>query len=313
MSLSNDPTNSDEPINDEIVINEHYIPIEPKSFDVTSNGITKYTLQSMFSKLRVPKVYHSLSDKTWLDDYVIDAFAELLTEKFAEDPNNALSFHVFTCHLIPTYFYRSTYNFENVSTWTQHVHGTIFEKNLLFFPLNLNNNHWLLAVVHVKSQLIFLFDSLSPNSHHRTHTDRFITVIEHYLNDEYKRVYRKKKSFYSCNAPFQLKYGGAYLRLLYDPVCPPIHTEIMNSRIPNQTNGYDCGIYVLLSIFLIATRHFDLSILNDLAPIGRIFILSALLTKKLDRDSVAPVITKALNTRLRRERLVSVQSIHLHA
>lgn len=39
------------------------------------------------------------------------------------------------------------YNFDNVTRWTKKFH--IREKNKIFFPINLSNTHWALAVVYM--------------------------------------------------------------------------------------------------------------------------------------------------------------------
>jgi sentrin-specific protease 1 len=70
---------------------------------------------------------------------VIDSYLSLIATR--SDNDGFLRVHSFK-----TYFYIAlcSRGFAGVSRWTKNV--DIFSKDLLFFPMNINQNHWVLIV-----------------------------------------------------------------------------------------------------------------------------------------------------------------------
>ena len=105
-------------------------------------------------------------------------------------------------------------DYDRVKQWTKRKRQTfdIFNMDKLYCPLNVNNTHWILVVIDMKGKTVTFFDSLGQcdNQH------RFECVLE-YLE-------RMEPDF--CRDGWEM-------------ICP-------GTRIPQQINSYDCGVYVCM-------------------------------------------------------------------
>ena len=54
---------------------------------------------------------------------------------------------------------RQEYNYNGVKRWTKRF--DVFEKDKIFFPVNINDTHWTLLVVFVQDKQIHYYDSMS--------------------------------------------------------------------------------------------------------------------------------------------------------
>lgn len=108
----------------------------------------------------------------------------------------------------------STIGYDRVSRWTKKV--DIFSKEQLFIPVHVEErNHWCLISVNIKHKSIHYYDSLRRRKTNSLH------IILEYLKKEY---YNKKKIHLDANL----------WRLTNEVNCP------------QQTNGWDCGVFVLM-------------------------------------------------------------------
>ena len=69
----------------------------------------------------------------------------------------------YKCHFLNTYFYaklveKGRYNHTRVRKWTDKV--DVFDFDKVIIPCNLNNNHWVTAVVDNEKKRIEILDSL---------------------------------------------------------------------------------------------------------------------------------------------------------
>ena len=102
--------------------------------------------------------------------------------------------------------------YESVKRWTKNI--DIFSKDILFFPINVNNAHWTLAVFNLKEEKSYYFDSKGGVN---------VTIMDklgQYLKDEHRD---KKKS--------ELKLSTIKL--------------VRKKNMPQQSNDTDCGIFLL--------------------------------------------------------------------
>ncbi|XP_050524521.1 sentrin-specific protease 2-like [Daktulosphaira vitifoliae] len=86
----------------------------------------------------------------------------------------------------------------------------VFSKNLLMAPLNINNNHWIIAIVDVSQKEIIVYDSLD------CHNGKEVKILQYFLCEH-------KHTKYGTSSPWFLFRG----------------------ETTNQENEYDCGPWIL--------------------------------------------------------------------
>ncbi|CAG8481304.1 2679_t:CDS:2 [Paraglomus occultum] len=116
-----------------------------------------------------------LTPDTWLSSDHINAYLSLLMSTHD---------HI---HAFPTYLYTKLsfkYDYASVQRWTKKT--CIFGKSIVFVPVNVTENHWLLVVIWIKSERrerIEIWDSMGGEEYKREIGD----VLKKYLMDEYAR------------------------------------------------------------------------------------------------------------------------------
>lgn len=90
----------------------------------------------------------------------------------------------------------------------------------IFFPINISNSHWTLAVLFIESKRIQYYDSLVSGQQQQ---DKFLKSILNWLSDESKI----KKGVDIERSEWELVY------------CTQENT-------PQQTNGVDCGVFTIM-------------------------------------------------------------------
>ena len=120
----------------------------------------------------------------------------------------------------PSYYFNSffvdkllqngAYCYSNVKRWTRKI--DVFSMDKVFFPVNIANTHWALAVVWVSRKQIRYFDSMSGAG------KGYVEGLRRWLAEE-----RKERK-------------GEVLSL-EDWTCGSMR------GIPQQQNGFDCGVF----------------------------------------------------------------------
>ena len=199
-----------------------------------------------------------LQDKEWLNDEVINYYMDLL---------NDLNSRIGGSRLVPnTYLWNSFfwlklsddgkgYNYKSVQRWTSRKKIDIFSFDRMIVPMNVGRNHWALGFVDMKNKVVRYYDSLAAGTVHT----RFSEFILKYLEDEFKD---KKKG----------------------EECPQFTTEFSTEPaedIPQQRNGYDCGVFMCSFAECLANGRdwvdFDQSFIPDM----RRKIISQILSNKI--------------------------------
>ena len=68
------------------------------------------------------------------------------------------------CHFFNSFFLNKLldegrgYNYAGVKRWTKRI--DIFAKKRIFFPVNISNTHWCMAVVHMDDRRVQYYDSM---------------------------------------------------------------------------------------------------------------------------------------------------------
>ncbi|KAF0684242.1 Aste57867_23768 [Aphanomyces stellatus] len=157
----------------------------------------------------------------YLNDNLVDFYFKwLLAEHMPQCASYAacLSSHFFT---------KLRDGFENVSNW--HLPGALLEKEMIFVPIN-RDNHWSLAVILYPKQFTL------PEK--AQHLQTCIATIDS------MGCYHKKK-----NVVRHLRlFLGLHANVDEDDV--KVRTDNIEAEDllgPQQKNGYDCGVYMLLA------------------------------------------------------------------
>jgi len=194
-------------IND-VIINLIFNNKDNDSTVSTSNGNIIMTVEK----------FRCLKPESWLNDQVINFYMDLLQDR---DKKNSKQGSKITSHFFNTFFMEKMfnsaqkYNYENVMRWTKSFN--VFEKDKVFIPINRSNNHWILIVVFIQQQKIIYYDSIADVNKAKL----YLYLTARWLIDEAK----------SKNHKIEIN-----------------DWKLINAgkNIPQQNNGYDCGMYVLL-------------------------------------------------------------------
>lgn len=165
----------------------------------------------------------------WLNDLIIDFYMQMLVHQRFIDPTLPKVF-AFSSHFFHVY---EQHGYEHVQRWTGQT--DIFSCEYLFIPMLVNDDHWVMTIVHFPSNRIELYDSLKMTSKER---ETILNKIRAYLEAE------------SLSKRYVL-YDGAELESV----------KILNKQQVN--NSSDCGvfccmmarIYTLGQQFAIRQRH----------------------------------------------------------
>ncbi|KAL5983760.1 hypothetical protein ACLOJK_017851 [Asimina triloba] len=157
-----------------------------------------------------------LRPPAWLNDEVINLYLELLKEREISDPKSFLK-----CHFFNTFFYkkltsgRNGYNFKAVRRWTtaKKIGYNLIECDKIFVPIH-RDIHWCLAVIDIKAEKFQYLDSLKGKD------NNVLKVLARYFMDEVKD---KSGNDVNVNTWKQ---------------------EVVDD-LPEQQNGWDCGMFML--------------------------------------------------------------------
>ena len=113
------------------------------------------------------------------------------------------------------------YRYANVKRWSKRVPGQdVFQLNKIFMPVNVGGVHWCCAVIDIPQKRIQFYDSMAGSGTH------ILSALFQYLQDEYQN---KKHSPMPHLHEWKLIPGN-------DP----------SQQIPQQQNGYDCGVFTCM-------------------------------------------------------------------
>jgi Ulp1 family protease len=108
------------------------------------------------------------------------------------------------------------YNYAKVKRWSTKVKIDIFKMNKIFFPVNIADNHWTMAIINMSKKQICYYDSFHSKG------ERYLTGLLKYIVDE-----GKDKHNMTINESEWSFISG-------------------DSTTPLQTNGYDCGVFSVM-------------------------------------------------------------------
>lgn len=160
-----------------------------------------------------------LSGTEWLNDKVINFYSNLIQTR-----NN-------TDESLPNIWIGRTnmYNMikkrgpEKVKRWTNKVRPNVFAKDMLFFPMNLNDTHWCCGCINIQKKRFELYDSLGVSE--RVFYGHMRAWLEMEANHRGEKLNLDEWTNYDEDA-----------------------------TIPRQDNFYDCGVFVLMYLSHLAAN-----------------------------------------------------------
>jgi sentrin-specific protease 1 len=156
------------------------------------------------------KSFSGLRKSTYLNDEVINFYGRLL--KQADKSNQ---YFYFSTHFYATLRYCGKLVMESTRVFFTNVN--VFEKNKIFIPVHIIPNHWALVVVDFVSHSISYYDSMY-----------FPMAGKKILNDILQWLIFASSI---CGVAFDKKYWSTFEGA---------------PGIPQQNNGFDCGVFVIL-------------------------------------------------------------------
>ena len=136
-----------------------------------------------------------------------------------EDPSRSAS-HFFNCHFIDKLVKDGH---DGVKRWSKKVRGkNIFALDKVYVPINVDEWHWRLAVINMKEKTIRCIDSMGlPGTSH-------LEALKLYLEAEH-----------------EAKKGA--------PLPDADEWELIEGtkKTPQQENGFDCGVFMLMACILL--------------------------------------------------------------
>lgn len=182
-------------------------PKDPEFFVKRLNETSKWlkTVRDRMINYTVKRCeLNAIAPKRWLSDQVIDSYMLLINKRSQKDPTLPKIL------AMRVFYLRLLMNFgsENIGT------ENFFNFDYVLLPHHqANRNHWSLIVIDIKQQSIAYYDSL----HSPTQGDEVMQkLLEHLENIALNKKVRWNKAEWTTN-----------------------HV----SNCPQQTNGYDCGVF----------------------------------------------------------------------
>ena len=167
----------------------------------------------------------TLKGTSWLNDEVINFYMHMLQHrdiKLSEQNNTMLR-----SWFASSFFFvkllndgNDWYEYNAVRKWTRKI--DIFSADKVLIPINLTNTHWTILVFYMLLKEIHYYDSRSGNG------DKYIDYGLRWLADE---IMDKKGIAIDINEWTQYQ---------------------QEVHVPQQNNGYDCGMFVLMCARAIA-------------------------------------------------------------
>uniref|UniRef100_A0A0N4ZN50 ULP_PROTEASE domain-containing protein n=1 Tax=Parastrongyloides trichosuri TaxID=131310 RepID=A0A0N4ZN50_PARTI len=149
-----------------------------------------------------------LDNKNWINDTIFNFYLELIVERSKK------SLKYPKVYAFNTYFYKSLIDpkkgFKLVSRYTRGVN--IFDMKYVFVPINVDDNHWCLAIIDIFKKEIRYYDSMFGKNL------KVIRSLKKYIKDE---------AADKLNEDIDIDKWIGY------------HAQ----DIPEQENDYDCGIF----------------------------------------------------------------------
>jgi hypothetical protein len=203
----------------------------------------------------------------WLNDEIVNFYMKMLqkrdddlVEKYpSRDPS-----YYFNSFFIAKLLDEGGYKYKNVKNWSERAKINIFKMNKIFFPVNISNNHWTMAVIYMKKKQICYYDSFHETG------ERYLKGLLHYIVDEGNKLLKKK--YIEDDEAKQLNLPVDRIEWSLIP---------FGENSPIQRNGLDCGVFSIMCADFLSD---DLPLLYDKKDMifFRLKICAAIMNGSLD-------------------------------
>ena len=169
----------------------------------------------------------TLRPAAWLNDEVINYATKKLIQPLNQR-THCYNSHFFSRCLIQT-AEGPRFEYNDVKRWSDRIPGGLDSLEDLYVPINKDNSHWVFIRVNFPTKTIHLYDSLRLDHSNSV----YLTTMKHYLYAEYQRLHPGQ------NVGFQ-QWAQQWTSVDRSDDCP------------RQENGDDCGVFMILSMALLA-------------------------------------------------------------
>ncbi|GAA5924207.1 SUMO protease ULP1 [Sporobolomyces koalae] len=180
--------------------------LKSNSYDKTLTGLASVDARNM----------KRLKPGTWLDDSIIAFYGVLINNRFLEaekqDQWGEREERLRKVWCFNSFFW-NMYNdsgYKRVKKWTKKF--DVFEKDIIIFPININNSHWTCAAVNIKMKRFEYYDSLGGKM------QKAYSQLRKWLQEEH-----------------ECKKGG--------PIDLSEWEDHWDPDVPQQDNCNDCGVF----------------------------------------------------------------------
>ncbi|KAL8004040.1 putative Ulp1 protease family catalytic domain, papain-like cysteine peptidase superfamily [Plasmopara halstedii] len=199
------------------VENSRHKELPPELLQIVENALHEGSIEEVLvEKYNVTitrRHLQCLLPTTWLNDEVINFYLQMMSER---DEELVKAGHLAKrSHFFNSFFYTKVsengYNYINVRRWTRKI--DVFAMDKIFFPINVANMHWCMAVIFMTEKRIQYYDSMHGSG------ASCLKVLLRYLHDESE--HKRKEKFND--------EGWELVTTTFDT--------------PQQKNGSDCGVF----------------------------------------------------------------------
>ncbi|CAB1102982.1 unnamed protein product [Ectocarpus sp. CCAP 1310/34] len=160
----------------------------------------------------------TLRSGEWLGDEVINLYMKSLQARNREAV--ASGKQVPKCGIMSSFFYTQLsdngrgYRYQGVKRFLKKAKIDLFDLDKFIFPINVNQNHWTLAVINFRLERLEYYDSLGA-----PFGDAGFEYMARFVDDESRN-----------------KRGGQEMDISHWP-------RFNYQNVPHQRNGIDCGVF----------------------------------------------------------------------
>ena len=176
----------------------------------------------------------TLAQGQWLNDEVVNLVGRILIAP--RRGRTGCRAHVYSSYFMSKLLsggtQRRDYNFQEVRNFDNRIEGGLAGLDELYIPINVNNAHWIFIQVDFKAKTTHLYDSLGKQQSN-----------DHYLEETLRYIYDATYKDSPQNKP------------TLDDWRQDWSVSDESDRSPRQDNGYDCGMFMLISMGLLRNGH----------------------------------------------------------
>ena len=152
----------------------------------------------------------TLEPRQWVDSTIIDEYFKILYKEYQSQSKSRLKLHFYN-----TAFYYYLYDHKKkIDTQIVKEFGNPFQYDKVLIPINIGNNHWLLAYINMRIKELFIYDSIDNEQRQINIINNLLTWLMSFIPKQDRKNEEEKWK-----------------------------AEIVDA--PLQTNGFDCGVFTM--------------------------------------------------------------------